>query len=89
VIALPGQNLTHTINYDNPSPASLSNMVIFDSIPNYTTLVSAPSVTCPQTLPQSPLPPPIGTNGSIQWSFTGNLISGGSGSVSFVVRIKY
>jgi uncharacterized repeat protein (TIGR01451 family) len=70
-IALPGQNLTYTINYNNPSPASLKR-----DVPANLTAVAMTA-------------PTVGTNGSIQWSFTGNLISGGSGSVSFVVRIKY
>jgi len=46
--------VTAGFTYTNANPAILSNIVIFDSIPTYTTLVSAASVTCPQTLLQSP-----------------------------------
>jgi uncharacterized repeat protein (TIGR01451 family) len=88
---LPGQNLTYTITYTNQSAGLLSSIVISDSAPAYTTYVSG---TCGAPLPAnitlctvSQQPAPGGT-GTVQWTLTGTLVSGATGSVSYTVQVQ-
>lgn len=88
--ALPGANLTYTLTYTNDSSGAISNLVINDSTPAYTTFVSA---ACGAPLPTSLTAcsftaPSAGQTGNIQWTFTGTLNPSQTGTVSFVVKIQ-
>lgn len=88
--ALPGANLTYTLTYTNDSSGAISNLIINDSTPAYTTFVSA---TCGAPLPASLTAcsftvPSAGQTGNIQWTFTGTLNPSQTGTVSFVVKIQ-
>jgi uncharacterized repeat protein (TIGR01451 family) len=88
--ALPGANLTYTLTYTNDSSGAISNLVINDSTPAYTTFVSA---ACGSPLPASLTAcsftaPSVGQSGNLQWTFTGTLNPSQSGTVSFVVKIQ-
>lgn len=89
--ALPNALIEYQIVYSNPSSGVVSNIVINDMTPSFTTFRSA---TCHST-PSSVLcsvasSPSVGGVGSLQWTFTDNplgLGSGQSGEVRFCVRV--
>jgi uncharacterized repeat protein (TIGR01451 family) len=88
--ALPGANLTYTLTFTNDSSGAISNIVINDATPAYTTYVSA---ACGSPLPASLTAcsftaPTAGQTGNIQWTFTGTLNPSQTGTVSFVVKIQ-
>ena len=98
--ASPGSTLTYTIVYSNQSTQPLSTIVVNDATPSYTSFVSATAATplpaslsaCTKTTPaggpvacaavQTP-----GGRGALEWTFTGLLQPGASGSVSFQVLV--
>jgi uncharacterized repeat protein (TIGR01451 family) len=88
--AQPGHTLQYQVSLSNLGSAPLSNLVVDDSTPAYTTFVSA---ACPLTLPVGltscsvTVLPVVGGLGSIQWTFTGTLNPGSTASVSFTVTL--
>ena len=86
--ALPGETLTYTIIYRNNSDGVLSNVVIFDQTPAYTTFVSAGNGPLPAHLTGvTIIAPTVGATGAIRWEFSGTLVSGQSGIVTFSVHV--
>jgi len=95
--ALPGNNLTYTITYANNSSGPLSNIVIHDSVPAYTSYVDAccvnPSVVCLGTA-AAPFPASISacsasvSGEAITWTTSGMLAPGASGQVKFRVTVQ-
>ena len=88
--ALPGETLTYTITYTNNSSTPISNLEITDDTPNYTHFTSA---SCNTPLPESLTActisnPGAGNTGTIIWSFSGQLASGSSSTVTYQVTIK-
>jgi uncharacterized repeat protein (TIGR01451 family) len=89
--ALPNALIEYQIAYSNPSANTVSNIVINDMTPSFTTFRSA---TC-HTTPSSVLcsvgsSPSVGGVGGLQWVFTNNPVglgSGQSGEVRFCVRV--
>lgn len=103
--AKPGETLEYRISYRNSMVASISGFVISDSVPPYTTFVSAwaesgtPASlgTCSKVTPANPPPDSpkecsvtqtVGGTGSITWTFSGSLPSGGSGAVLYRVKVN-
>ncbi len=87
--AEPGEVLGYTIVYRNDGAAPITQLVIADATPNYTTFVPA-SAACGALPPQlgSCTPaPPAGPTGSVTWTFTGALDPGASGTVTYSVTI--
>ena len=86
--AFPGEILTYKINYQNNSSGALTNIIIYDSTPNYTVFVSATnSIPPPNISTIQIIHPPPGSSGQIKWIFTGELIPGSSGNVYYKVKI--
>lgn len=95
--ALPGDTLTYTITYSNNGLVQLSNIIISDSIPTYTSSPSAccvnPSSACLGT-PAAPYPSSITgcttvtTSASASWNLSGTLAPGASGQVKLSVTIQ-
>ncbi|MEQ1832022.1 MAG: carboxypeptidase regulatory-like domain-containing protein [Candidatus Eisenbacteria bacterium] len=88
--AAPGSFLVYTISYSNPGNVALSNIVIRDATPPWTVFDSATCATTGSgisgcTLTQQPA---SGATGTLAWSLAGALVPGGSGSVSFRVRVN-
>ncbi len=81
----PNSNLTYTINFTNTGVATLKDIEIEDVVPAETTFVSA-SFNAGTT--GTIVSPTVGQSGKITWTVTGNLTSGATGSVNFVVKIK-
>ena len=89
--ALPGDVLTYTITYANNSSGPLSNVVISDSTPAFTTYMGA-SAGCPLLVARTSCTvttePANGSTGSISWSITGTVGAGVTATVQFQVRVQ-
>jgi uncharacterized repeat protein (TIGR01451 family)/fimbrial isopeptide formation D2 family protein len=89
--ALPGEVLIYSVVYTNNSSAPLSNLKINDATPSFTTYASA---TCVTPLPANlsacavSTQPTVGTAGAIEWTLTGSLAPGSSGTVRFTVTVN-
>jgi hypothetical protein len=87
--ASPGETITYTITYLNNSASLISNVIIFDSTPAFTTFLSATAGTLPSSLTGSVIvKPSVAGKGPIRWTFSGSLDPGQSGSVHFSVAIE-
>jgi len=88
--AVPGSYLVYTISYSNPGTVPISNIVIRDATPPWTVFDSASCAPAGSgitgcTLTQQPS---AGATGTVAWTLAGSLSPGGSGSVSFRVRVN-
>jgi len=88
--ARPGDVITYTITYFNPGPEPLSAIAIHDATPAFTVFdggacgtLGAGLAGCALTL--SPAP---GAAGPVRWTLGGTLDPGGSGTVTFRVRVQ-
>ncbi len=87
--AAPGEVITYTITYINDSSLSLSNIVINDATPPFTTFFSATnSVIGAGLTPTSIDVPPVGQTGPVKWTFGGALNPSASGKVIYKVTIE-
>lgn len=99
--ALPGSSLTYTITYGNNSNGPLSNIVIHDTVPAFTSLSAAPPNPCCVNPTVSclgsglaPFPNSISAcsaataGDTITWTLTGTLSPGASGQVKFRVTVQ-
>jgi uncharacterized repeat protein (TIGR01451 family) len=86
--AEPGEVLVYTIVYRNDGAAPITQLVIADATPNYTTFVPA-SASCGALPPQLVIctPAPPASTGPVTWTFTGALDPGASGTVTYSVTI--
>lgn len=86
--ALPGATLTYTVSYQNNGDEPISSLEIIDNTPNYTTFNTATCGSLPNNLTDCTITSPsVGTAGGIKWTFTGTLQPGGTGVVTFTVKI--
>ncbi len=85
----PGGTLTYTITYTNPGGQSISGIVIRDATPPWTVFDSAACAALGAGLTGCALTqqPGAGATGDVVWTLAGTLAPGGSGSVSFRVRV--
>ncbi len=88
--ALPGELLTYTITYTNLSNAPLSAIAISDATPAYTVFEDAGCGAPGAGLSACGLSaqPAAGAAGAVSWTMTGALAPGGSGTVTFRVRVQ-
>jgi uncharacterized repeat protein (TIGR01451 family) len=87
--ASPGELLTYTIAYTNPGPTPIGAIEINDLTPAWTSFETASCGVLGTGLTGcvvSAAPAPGGT-GPVRWTLAGSLDPGGSGSVTFQVRI--
>ncbi len=86
--ALPGSILTYTVNYQNNGDEPISSLEIIDNTPTYTTFSTASCGTLPNNLTGCTITnPSVGGAGGIKWTFAGTLQPGGTGTVTFTVKI--
>jgi uncharacterized repeat protein (TIGR01451 family) len=87
--ALPGSTIVYTITYANPGTVPLANIVIRDATPPWTTFDTASCAASGSGITGCALTqqPAAGATGSVVWTLTGSLLPGGSGTVSFRVRV--
>jgi uncharacterized repeat protein (TIGR01451 family) len=87
--AQPGDLLTYTITFLNPGAAALSNIVIRDATPAWTVFDSGACAATGAGITGCTLSAPgVGASGAVTWTLTGALAPGGSGSVSYRVRVQ-
>ena len=83
--ALPGETLRYRIHYRNTGRRAINDLVINDSVPVMTELSSG-SAACVST-PTSLNCNPVVSGSEIQWQFSGTLLGGQQGIVSYQVVI--
>ena len=88
--ARPGDVLTYTITYRNLGPDPLQAIVIRDATPSFTVFDGANCDVLGTGLTGCLLSsqPALGATGSLAWQLQGALAPGGSGVVSFRVRVQ-
>lgn len=81
--------LVYTITYRNTGAEALTNLVINDATPAYTTFLSAANGTLATGLTAPTIAAPgVAAKGAVKWSFGGSLNPGQSGTVTFSVRVQ-
>jgi len=99
--AKPGDTLEYRITFTNGAPTPIRNLKIHDATPSYTTFRTASAGTLPHALTgcakstpadqgtavECSVPQAAGRQGALQWTFTGELASGASGTVLFQVVV--
>lgn len=88
--ALPGELLTYTITYTNLSNAPLTAIEVADATPMWTVFEDAACGTAGAGLSACGVSqqPSAGATGAVRWTMSGALLPGGSGSVSYRVRVQ-
>ena len=86
--ARPGESITYTITYANTSSDSLTNIILYDTTPAYTTFLSATNGPLSTNLTGLVITAPApGAAGPVRWTLNGALAPGHSGTVTFTVAI--
>src|SRR4029453_11201122 len=72
--ARPGEAIMYTITYANTSSGNLTNIILYDSTPAYTTFLSATNGPLSTNLTGIVITAPTpGTAGSVRWTLNGAL----------------
>ncbi len=82
---LPGHTLEYIISYRNTGPGQITDLEVNDALPAFTTAVGG-SVVC-GTTPANLVCTPAIAGEALNWTFTGSLLAGETGSVSYQVLI--
>ena len=81
--------LVYTITYRNTGAEALTNLVVRDATPAYTTFVSASNGTLAPGLSAPTIAAPaVAGKGAVTWTFGGSLNPGQSGTVTFSVQVQ-
>ena len=84
-----GDVLTYTVTYRNISAEALSNLQITDTIPAFTTFLSAAYGTTPTGLTNGTITAPTaGQAGTVTWKFTGSLAANATGPVTLRITVQ-
>lgn len=86
-VALPGETLRYTIYYENIGNGLLNELVVQDSVPEFTQLVPN-SLLCDNTPPELTNCTPQVSGIGLEWVFLGQLKAGSKGQVSYQVIVE-
>ena len=88
-VATSGTVITYTLTYANQGATAINALRIRDATPAWTVLNAAACGALPAgvTACSVTAQPAIGAAGSVEWTLTGSLPSGGTGSVTFSVTV--
>ena len=89
-VAASGTVLTYTISFTNLGAAAVSAVKVRDETPAWTVLNAASCGTLPSgvTACNVTAQPAAGAAGSVEWTLTGSVPSGGTGTVVFSVTVQ-
>jgi len=89
-VASSGAVITYTITYTNLGASAVSAVKIHDATPAWTLLGSASCGALPAGISACNVTaqPAAGAAGSLEWTLTGSLPSGGTGAVVFTVTVQ-
>ena len=86
--ASPGDAIVYAITFTNSGASALSNVVISDATPAWTTFVSATPIVLPAAIGiPVETAPAVGASGPLRWTFPGLLAPDASGIIEFTVRV--
>ena len=81
--------LLYTITYRNTGAEALTNLIIRDATPAYTTFVSAANgALAPGLSAPTIAAPGVAAKGAVTWTFGGSLNPGQSGTVTFSAKVQ-
>lgn len=86
-VALPGEKLRYSIQYTNTGDGLLNELIVHDSVPEFTQMVTG-SQQCLNTPSELSACTPTLINKSLDWTFTGKLKAGSQGQVSYEVTVE-
>ncbi len=102
-MAKSGETLEYRVTYTNNGMTPITSMTVNDMTPQFTSFIAAQTGTtpdsftaCSKNTPANAMPAPavacdasqaVGSSGSLRWAFTGSLAPGGTGSVTFSVKV--
>ena len=89
-VAASGAVITYTLTYVNQGANAISALKIRDATPAWTVLATAACGALPTGITACSVTaqPTVGTAGSVEWTLTGSLPSGGTGTVVFSVTVQ-
>ncbi len=89
-VAASGAVITYTLTYTNLGAAAVSAIKVRDTTPAWTLLASATCGALPAgiTACNVTAQPAVGAAGSVEWTLTGALPSGATGTVVFTVTVQ-
>jgi uncharacterized repeat protein (TIGR01451 family) len=87
--AKPGELIKYTITYSNEGSFTISNIIVKDETPYASTFQSWANGPLPPTLTTiTETVPALGGTGPLRWTIGGSLSPGGSGWITFTVKIE-
>ncbi len=88
--AAPGSTIVYTIKYENSGTTTINNLKIADATPAYTVFGAGGCGTLPSGLSACSVSskPAAGAAGPVEWTFTGTLLPGATGTVTLNVVVQ-
>ncbi|TWI69725.1 putative repeat protein (TIGR01451 family) [Pseudoduganella lurida] len=88
--AQPGNTIAYTITYQNAGTTTITNLKIVDATPAYTVFGTSACGTLAPGLTNCSVSakPAAGATGGVEWTFTGTLMPGASGTVTLNVLVQ-